>query len=424
MMNRLRCFLVLVYCFQTVSCTDVLAQQINAQSRGEVFFETRIGAYGENYVARVLTLPKPDGNIFIAGVSTRTSPIPSAKFLIWEITQAGEKVRELAFKKTEAEKAQQDRREPADTQEEDKVSDGDPRVIVSLMAAEDGGFIVVGNFGAETPRFVKLDRDGKPVLWKEIKTRFESVFIRKVFTATGGDFLLLGQALTDQRHEPVVMKLDAKGDKRWERIFEIKESNYASFTSGFSTDDGGLLLVGTTGPAEHLEAGPKEVFVVKCDGNANVQSEKRFAGRAPEACQIGRDKFAIIYDKGTSQQSSFAAKLIGSRLQELWERELIQGNFFMQPLKPASIPGGGFVVAGFVFDEASLKINQYDENGERLQEITVPPLVLGPLQVDPVCSESVAFIAVGYAEPVPPLYREIKLLAVPIKRHKSRGSTP
>jgi hypothetical protein len=43
---------------------------------------------------------------------------------------------------------------------------------------------------------------------------------------------------------------------------------------------------------------------------------------------------------------------------------------------------------------------------------------LGPLQVDPVCSESVAFIAVGYAEPVPPLYREIKLLGVSIKRRK------
>ena len=125
-----------------------------------------------------------------------------------------------------------------------KYTTGDPASI-NFAAAPDGGFVLVFiDVDIFKPVVIKVDQAGN-VVWATFPEIFDTEVIRDVLVDQQGNISILYQTrdVANQREYVVLLKMDAAGQKLWERIiFDVSDLDTFNFTNFSSTSDGGYLV--------------------------------------------------------------------------------------------------------------------------------------------------------------------------------------
>jgi hypothetical protein len=148
---------------------------------------------------------------------------------------------------------------------------------VSVDLAKDGGFIVAGNTSHPNALVVKIDKKGA----KEWDREFQEEAIA-VLTAEDGGYVLLGAAApglgSSQSQEVVLTKILEKGSPDWEK--RLPQFTVEDFPPAIiRTRDGGYILAGQTNVQG---SGDKDLFVLKLDRKGNRVWDRTFGGPKAE----------------------------------------------------------------------------------------------------------------------------------------------
>jgi hypothetical protein len=153
----------------------------------------------------------------------------------------------------------------------------------SVQQVDDGGYIVAGytsSFGAgESDIYVlRLDVDGNKV-WERTfggRSSEEALFVRKLSDA---GFVVAGytNSLGAGGNDAYVLKLDANGNRVWEKVFGGNVDDAAYCIQ--QTIDGGYIVVGFT---RSFGAGKSDFYVLKLDSDGNKMWEKTFGGNSDD----------------------------------------------------------------------------------------------------------------------------------------------
>ncbi len=176
-------------------------------------------------------------------------------------------------------------------------------VLTELIQTSDGGFVLGGSSNSpagddisETGRggndywIVRLDSNGNK-LWDK---RFGGSFEDKLYTVlqtNDGGFLIGGFTTSDSSGditEPTrggmdywVVRTDANGNKLWDKRYG--GSNYDRFADAIETPDNGFLIAGfsasdSSGDVTHNTHGDADFWILKTDGNGNIQWDQNYGG--------------------------------------------------------------------------------------------------------------------------------------------------
>jgi len=149
----------------------------------------------------------------------------------------------------------------------------------SIQNTADGGYVVTGyttSFGGEgRSKFwvLKLKEDGT-IQWQ--KTYNYKWDIAELIQQTSdGGYVVAGYtwSYSLEAWDVWILKLDANGAIQWQKIYGGQKDDQA--TSIQQTSDGGYVVAGET---KSYGAGNWDVWVLKLDGNGNIQWQKTYGG--------------------------------------------------------------------------------------------------------------------------------------------------
>ena len=199
--------------------------------------------------------------------------------------------------------------------------------LSSLKQAHDSGYIMIGS--ASSPNavralpdiwVVRLGSAGNTVWEKKIHGMFNDE--GRNITAIPDGYILIGNttsndgdidwwtyhgtpSITNYAYDIWVAKLDKSGTILWGKCLGGYQKEYA--TDIQPTADGGFIVIGSTtsnnGDVQGLHGGT-DVWVVKLDGNGNIQWQKCLGGsgsEVPSDVEIMPDGGYIIAGQTTSQ---------------------------------------------------------------------------------------------------------------------------
>lgn len=171
----------------------------------------------------------------------------------------------------------------------------------SSMQTSDGGFIIaqitnLSGAGAGEIYLVKTDSLGQ-LQWSKIcgdPTGTESVY--KILQTNDGSYIIAGRSTSfgsgDQ--EIYLLKVDSIGNFLWSKIYNNNYSNNSIWDCQI-TNDGGLILVGETrafcSGGSSTNGAP---YIIKTDGNGNIQWDKIFCPDNSNLTFIGAIGLSIV----------------------------------------------------------------------------------------------------------------------------------
>ena len=144
-------------------------------------------------------------------------------------------------------------------------------VFEAAVATKEGGFLLAGyssskGAGITEAWAIRLDGQGNK-LWERTFGGSGADRAIAVATTADGGFLLAGtKILLGRVHDAMVIRLDWKGRKLWERTFG--GSKWDSAEGVVSTADGGFILAGSTGSKG---VGRTDLWALKLDGEGRLR---------------------------------------------------------------------------------------------------------------------------------------------------------
>jgi uncharacterized delta-60 repeat protein len=149
----------------------------------------------------------------------------------------------------------------------------------SIQQTTDGGYIVAGwtsSFGAGNYDFyvIKLDANGNKV-WEKTFGGSSEDRAYSIQQTTDGGYIVAGWTYSFGAgiYDVYIIKLDADGNKVWEKTFG--GSGWDEAFSIQQTTDGGYIVAGWT---SSFGAGWEDVYIIKLDADGNKVWEKTFGG--------------------------------------------------------------------------------------------------------------------------------------------------
>ncbi len=154
----------------------------------------------------------------------------------------------------------------------------------SGQQTSDGGYIVAGltaslsGNGVEDVYLLKIDANGNKMWEKAFGDRDRSEAGYSVQQTSDGGYIIAGQtvwAVMGQwfiQSDVYLVKTDANGNEIWEKEFGGNSSDFGYSVS--QTSDGGYVIAGFTGSFEDLGA----TYLIKTDANGDEVWEKTFEG--------------------------------------------------------------------------------------------------------------------------------------------------
>jgi hypothetical protein len=180
-------------------------------------------------------------------------------------------------------------------------------VQITVRQTTDGGYVFTatsdsppsGNqqsphFGQEDAWVVKLDAEGK-IQWEKAFGGTGSDFAASIWQTMDGGYILAAysdsppsgnkEAVLFGGRDGWVVKIDAQGNKQWDRSFGGASTD--SFSSVAQTADGGYVLAGDSSspPSGNKEAplfGYLDGWVITLDADGNKRWERSFGGTEPD----------------------------------------------------------------------------------------------------------------------------------------------
>jgi beta-lactamase regulating signal transducer with metallopeptidase domain/peroxiredoxin len=150
----------------------------------------------------------------------------------------------------------------------------------SIQQTCDGGFIIVGgrNISGSSRTsvyLVKTDGDGKLEWERTFKSLSRGTSIQQ--TSDGG-YIITGSLISGSDMQVYLLKTDDKGNKLWWKAFGGDDLDRG--TSVQQTSDGGFIIVGVTRSFSKFPSlGKEDVYLIKTDGEGNLEWQKSFGGR-------------------------------------------------------------------------------------------------------------------------------------------------
>ena len=303
-----------------------------------------------NYIAEAISVPQSGTNVFIAVTSFVKKDKTSGKFWLWEINQEGKKVQESLISMWP----------------EHRAFSHSGGYIDALMILSGETAFVVGSLELEGRSFVRVKTDGEVVFAKRISESRLSPTISGLVVTSETNLLAIGFTSRDG----FVRKIDLQGSNLWERTYDLGQGE--SFTDIVAMEKGGFMVVGCSeSHTGMLDIGPSAVWMVKCDRNGNILSEKVFPGRRPQIVQLDSGSYVVSYDKSSSPKGEYRIRSYTANMALLWDKQVVTVQEGAEPMGISAIPGGGFVVAGCV--EFSLNYYQYDKQGTLVNSVSFDP---------------------------------------------------
>ncbi|GAB4055641.1 hypothetical protein GCM10028810_68560 [Spirosoma litoris] len=175
--------------------------------------------------------------------------------------------------------------------------------LTSQVATSDGGYLLGGTSrsgqsgdksqssqGYDDYWIIKIDANGNK-LWDKRFGGNDADVLNGIVKTSDGGYLLAGYSYSGQsgdKSQPSqgnndywVVKIDANGNKLWDKRFGGTDDDYLFST--IATSDGGYLLGGTSssgqnGDKSQSSQGNIDYWVIKIDANGNKVWDKRFGG--------------------------------------------------------------------------------------------------------------------------------------------------
>jgi formylglycine-generating enzyme required for sulfatase activity len=173
----------------------------------------------------------------------------------------------------------------------------------AALSTNDGGYLLVGNSGSGADGdktqsgqgwfdiwVVKIDADGNKV-WDKSYGGSGQDYAKATLLTNDDGFLLIGHSRSGADGDKTqssqggndiwVVKIDADGNKVWDKSYGGSGHDYAN--AALSTNDGGYLLVGHSesgadGDKTQSSQGGNDIWVVKIDADGNKVWDKAYGG--------------------------------------------------------------------------------------------------------------------------------------------------
>ncbi len=258
--------------------------------------------------------------------------------------------------------------------------------LTRAIAMPDGGFLLGGysysstngnkvstNFGNADYWIVRIDGNGNR-LWEKAFGGAGSDWLLGMNATSDGGWLLVGESSSDASGNKTnslfggagadfwVVKLDADGNKQWERSYGGSGTEGASAVQ--QTSDGGYIIGGYSASQSSLidgignktapNIGQHDIWVVKTDANGNKEWDYSFGGGLAD----GFGFMQQTKDEGYFIGGSFRDNAVASRFWEIkldaggglqWERKFGGGNSngaIDVVTSTAELPDGGYFLGG------------------------------------------------------------------------------
>ncbi len=154
---------------------------------------------------------------------------------------------------------------------------------LSILQTSDGGYLVAGSttsfgLGWADIYLVKLDANGNVQWTKTIGGIDDDVAFDIIQTSDGG-YAIVGFTLSfcnagcPATGDAYIVKLDANGNLQWTKVIGGADDEVASAIA--QTNDNGYIVVGRT---RSFGRGDYDMYVIKMDGNGNIQWTKTIGG--------------------------------------------------------------------------------------------------------------------------------------------------
>ncbi len=267
-----------------------------------------------------------NGDVFVAASErdaldrSAASPI---RLLFWRIDVAGRLVSETEIRKTRNSKG---------------TNSASVRDVVALG---NGQALLLVDFEAGRPAIVRLDRNGKQTVTKELgRPGGGFATLLKIVPAPGGKFLLIGH----ESFDGLLIEVDAAGNLLWETTDDRGKMEY--FVDGIATADGGFVLVGNSGQYDATRSGPSTVWVGRYDARGVLSTETTFPGRYGAIVRTSTGGYAVAYDQSSKTNQEIRLKILTADLKPASEAPILDtttANFSEFKITPA---GAGFIIGG------------------------------------------------------------------------------
>jgi hypothetical protein len=143
----------------------------------------------------------------------------------------------------------------------------------SIQQTKDGGYIVAGGNSADV-YVIKLDANGNKS-WEKTYGGSDDDIANSIQQTKDGGYIVAGgtHSFGAGRGDVYVIKLDANGNKVWEKTYGRRGDDEAKSIQ--QTTDGGYIVAGYT---KSFGAGGEDFYIIKLDANGNMVWEKTYGG--------------------------------------------------------------------------------------------------------------------------------------------------
>jgi len=221
----------------------------------------------------------------------------------------------------------------------------------SIQQTSDGGYIVAGYTWSSSNReevyILKLDANGNKVWEKTFGGSYDDRAYCIQQTSDGG-YIVAGYTSSAGvgSYDVYILKLDTNGNKVWSKTFGGSSDDLAYFIQ--QTSDGGYVVAGYTWSSSKWE----DVYILKLDAYGNKVWEKTFGGSDNDGAysvqQTNNGGYvAAGYTKsfGSGWYDAYVLKL-DENGNNVWEKTF-GGNSWDEACSIQQTSDGGYIVAGY-----------------------------------------------------------------------------
>ena len=238
--------------------------------------------------------------------------------------------------------------------------------LYKVKQTSDGGFIAVGltrlpNWGDVNAWVLRVDSLGN-VVWDNSYGGDQTEQANDVVQTSDGGFLVVGFAYSFGGLPAWVLRLNSGGGIVWQKAYNSTMGD-SDATSVVATSDGGFVIAGEYRSDITSSQTYSELWLFKIDGNGRLLWQKAYggAGKGDIGYSVYQtsDQGFVVAGFTTSYGAAWAdvwVLRLDSQGSIVWQRAYGGGGMaiFNEAYSVAQLPDGGFVVAGYSFNQFSL----------------------------------------------------------------------